>query len=75
MSYRLIEELQKKAIPISQACGALGISRSGYYAARTRRAVAPVLCAALQMAIVQRNPAPGLMVHSDRRTQYASAAH
>ena len=25
--------------------------------------------------IVQRNPAPGLIVHSDRGTQYASAEH
>ena len=34
-----------------------------------------LVCAALQMAIVQRNPAPGLIVHSDRGTQYASAEH
>jgi transposase InsO family protein len=27
------------------------------------------------MAIVQRNPATGLIVHSDRGTQYASAEH
>ena len=36
---------------------------------------AGLVCAALQMAIVQRNPAPGLVVHSDRGTQYASAEH
>ena len=36
---------------------------------------ASLVCAALQMAIVQRNPAPGLIVHSDRGTQYASGAH
>ena len=36
---------------------------------------AGLVCAALQMAIVQRNPAPGLIVHSDRGTQYASAQH
>ena len=36
---------------------------------------AALACAALQMAIVQRNPAPGLIVHSDRGTQYASAEH
>ena len=36
---------------------------------------AALVCAALQMAIVQRNPAAGLVVHSDRGTQYASAEH
>ena len=36
---------------------------------------ATLVCAALYMAIVQRNPGPGLVVHSDRGTQYASAEH
>jgi putative transposase len=36
---------------------------------------ATLVCAALQMAIAQRNPAPGLVVHSDRGTQYASSLH
>ena len=36
---------------------------------------AALVCAALQMAIAQRNPAPGLIVHSDRGTQYASSEH
>ena len=36
---------------------------------------AALVCAALQMAIAQRNPAQGLLVHSDRGTQYASNAH
>ena len=36
---------------------------------------AALVCTALQMAIVQRNPALGLIVHSDRGTQYASAQH
>ena len=36
---------------------------------------AALVCAALQMAIIQRNPAPGLIVHSDRGTQYAGAEH
>ena len=36
---------------------------------------AALVCTALQMAIVQRNPAAGLLVHSDRGTQYASAQH
>ncbi len=33
---------------------------------------ASLVCAALQMAIAQRKPAPGLIVHSDRGSQYAS---
>ena len=36
---------------------------------------AALVCAALQMAIVQRNPRAGLIVHSDRGAQYASGAH
>ena len=36
---------------------------------------AGLVCAALQMAIAQRNPPPGLIVHSDRGTQYASGEH
>ena len=36
---------------------------------------AQLVCAALQMAIVQRNPALGLIVHSDRGGQYASIEH
>ena len=36
---------------------------------------ATLVCAALQMAIAQRNPAQGLLVHSDRGTQYASGVH
>jgi transposase InsO family protein len=36
---------------------------------------AELVCAALQMAITQRQPPPGLIVHSDRGSQYASAAH
>lgn len=36
---------------------------------------ASLVCSALQLAIAQRQPAPGLIVHSDRGTQYASAAH
>jgi putative transposase len=30
---------------------------------------------AAQLAIVQRQPAAGLIVHSDRGSQYASAVH
>jgi len=34
-----------------------------------------LVCAALQMAIVMRQPKPGLIVHTDRGSQYASQTH
>lgn len=37
--------------------------------------LAELVCAALQMAITQRQPPAGLLVHSDRGSQYASDAH
>lgn len=36
---------------------------------------ATLVCRALQLAIAQRQPATGLILHSDRGSQYASAAH
>jgi transposase InsO family protein len=36
---------------------------------------ADLVCAALQMAITVRRPKPGLIVHSDRGSQYASSDH
>jgi putative transposase len=36
---------------------------------------ATLVCKALQLAVAQRQPAAGLIVHSDRGSQYASAAH
>ena len=36
---------------------------------------AELVCDALNMAIQQRRPAPGLIVHSDRGSQYASALY
>ena len=36
---------------------------------------AGLVCRALQLAVMQRQPPPGLIVHSDRGSQYASAAH
>ena len=46
MSYQLVEDLQKKAVTVSQACRILEVSRSGYYAAAKRRQTAPRACAA-----------------------------
>ena len=43
--------------------------------AMTTAMPAALVCAALQMAVAQLNPAKGLLVHSDRGTQYASGAH
>ena len=36
MSYQFVEDLQEKAVSVSQACRALQVSRSGYYAAAQR---------------------------------------
>ena len=36
---------------------------------------ATLVCQALQLAIAQRQPAAGLIVHSDRGSQYASDSH
>jgi transposase InsO family protein len=38
VSYRVVDELQKEAIPVQQSCRLLGVSRSGYYRARHRSA-------------------------------------
>lgn len=45
MSFRLIDDLQMKAIPVSRSCRVLGVSRSGFYDAK-RRAAMPVVCKA-----------------------------
>ena len=41
MSYQLIHQLQKKAIPVVQSCRVLQVSRSGYYDAQRRPAKPP----------------------------------
>ena len=43
--YRLVTELQTKAVPVQQSCRLLAVSRAGYYAARSRSAK-PFLCKA-----------------------------
>lgn len=45
MSYQLVGQLQKKAIPVRHSCRVLGVSRSAYYEAR-RLSAKPVLCKA-----------------------------
>jgi putative transposase len=45
VSYRLVDELQTKAIPVAQTCRLLGVSRAGFYEAK-RRTAAPVFCKA-----------------------------
>jgi putative transposase len=43
MSYRLIDDLQRKAVPVAHSCRVLGVSRSGFYEARHRSAK-PIIC-------------------------------
>lgn len=45
MSYALVEELQKKAVTVTQVCRVLKISRSGYYSYRQRAQATPAVCA------------------------------
>jgi len=45
VSYRLVDELQTKAVPVAQICRLLGVSRAGFYEAK-RCAVAPTFCKA-----------------------------
>ena len=45
MSYRLVDELQMKAVPVAQTCRVLGVSRAGFYEAK-RRAASPSVCKA-----------------------------
>lgn len=45
MSHALVEELQQKAVPVTQSCRVLGISRSGFYGARSRAQATPTVCA------------------------------
>ena len=74
MSYKLIEELQKKAITVSQACGVLGVSRSGFYAhqaARKERLAAPAVCAA--SIHLKTDFAASQKVYGSRRLRMAMA--
>jgi putative transposase len=45
MNYRLVRQLQEKAIPVQQSCRVLAVSRSGYYVARRREKRPPAVCA------------------------------
>ena len=44
MSFGLVRQLQEKAVPVDQMCRVLEVSRSGYYAARRRGRIQPVVC-------------------------------
>lgn len=44
MSYQLVEQLHKKAVPVGHLCRVLGVSRSGYYGCRQRAKLAPKAC-------------------------------
>ena len=45
MRYRCIDQLQEKADNIASLCRLLGVSRSGYYAARSRTERPKKVCA------------------------------
>lgn len=45
MSYRLVQQLQEKAVSVKQSCRVLAVSRSGYYAARQRQQRPQAVCA------------------------------
>ena len=64
----------KSALATPKVCAA-SVHLKAAFAASGRTYGSRRLCAALQMAIAQRNPGPGLVVHSDRGTQYASSLH
>ena len=51
MNFRLIDELETKAIPVFQSCRVLGMSCSGFYEAK-RRAAASAVCAATFMCVL-----------------------
>ena len=67
MSYRLVEDLQQKAISVSQACRVLNVSRSGYYAAAKRH---PAPLSSTRSVYRQRACEDSL--HSPRRHTYGS---
>ena len=85
MSFQLIEQLQHRdnTVSMEQLCRVLKVGRSGHYVARkvvNCWAMAPdmrvtLVCQALQLATAQRQPATGLVVHSDCGSQYASDSH
>jgi hypothetical protein len=55
MTYRCIDQLQTKANSITSLCRVLGVSLSGYYAARVRQSAPKKVCPAaihLQAAFV-----------------------
>jgi putative transposase len=45
MTYQVVRQLQKEAIPVQQSCRVLDVGRSGYYDAQ-RRSAEPVVCKA-----------------------------
>jgi len=45
MNYRLVQQLQQKAVPVQHSCRVLAVSRAGYYAARQRARRPRPVCA------------------------------
>lgn len=49
MTYQLVQQWQEKAVPVTQACRVLGVSRAGYYQRRNRAAPAKDVRASAQV--------------------------
>jgi len=49
MSYQLVDQLQKEAIPVKRSCRVLDVSRSGYYEAQRRMAKRSVCKASVHL--------------------------
>ena len=72
MSYRIVEQLHKKAIPAQRLCCVLGVSRSGYYGFRQRAKIAPKTC--LVSTLLKAEFAASGCVYGSRRLGAAMRA-
>ena len=61
MTYRCIDQLQTKAVNVASLCRLLEVSRSGYYAARSRARSPQKVCSTTVYRKRSTNPIlPGL---------------
>lgn len=72
MSLQLVEQLQQKAVPVTQMCRVLGVSRSGYYTARKRDQAQPWFAKPACTSRLSLLPVPGPYGSRRLRTAVAS---